>query len=229
MPHHKRFRHDYEWDAAEKEYGRAMELSPGSGTIRIWYSSFLVFRQRPEEAILVARRASELDPLSVEAQRVVADTLYFCRRFEETVEQCRRILSHHPDYYLAHLYKGMALVAQRRFEVAVDALETANQLGWNLLLTRAMLGWGLGKAGERERARKLVGDLLEEREQRYLPSFLVAIVFIGLGEHDKALDWLDKALAHRDSMLPCVEVAQIFDPLRSDPRCTDLLEHVGLG
>ena len=105
------FRHDYEWEEAGKAFRLALDLSPGSGAIRIWYSSFLVFQRRPEEAIREARLVSELDPLSIEALRVVADTLYFCRRFDETIEQCDLILSQSPDYYFGHFYKGMALVA----------------------------------------------------------------------------------------------------------------------
>jgi len=223
------FRHDYEWEEAEKEYQRAMELSPGSGTIWFWYSSFLVFRQRPEAAILEARRASELDPQSVEAQRVVADTLYFCRRFEETIELCRTILSHHPDYYFAHFYKGLALAAQDKLDEAVRTLETTNRLASSLPLTRAVLGWALGRAGETKRARELLRELLEEREGGYFPALFIAMVYVGLGELDRALEWLEKAFAQRDSLLPVLEVDQMWDPVHSDPRCTDLLERMGLG
>ena len=223
------FRYDYEWEKAEDEYRRALELSPGSGTIRFWYSSFLVFRQRPAEAIAEARLASELDPLSVEAQRVVADTLYFCRRFEETVEQCRLILSHHPNYYFAHFYRGMALVAQRKIAGALEALTTASRLASGPPLTRAVLGWALGRAGEQERARELLNELIEERRQDYFPNFLIATVWVGIGEHDRAFEWLEKAFVDRDSLLPVLEVDQIWDPLRSDPRCTDILERMGLG
>ena len=223
------FRYDYEWEKAEDEYRRAMELSPGSGTIRFWYSSFLVFRQRPAEAIAEARLASELDPLSVEAQRVVADTLYFCRQFEEVVEQCRLILSHHPNYYFAHFYKGMALVAQQKFAGALEALTTASRLASGPPLTRAVLGWALGRAGEQERARELLRELIEERRRDYFPNFLIALVWVGLGEHERAFEWLEKAFVHRDSLLPVLEVDQVWDPLRSDPRCTDILERMGLG
>ena len=223
------FRYDYEWEKAEDEYRRAMELSPGSGTIRFWYSSFLVFRQRPAEAIAEARLASELDPLSVEAQRVVADTLYFCRQFEETVEQCRLILSHHPNYYFAHFYKGMALVAQQKLVEALEALTTASRLASGPPLTRAVLGWALGRAGEQERARELLRELIEERRQDYFPNFLIAMVCVGLGEHERAFEWLEKSFVHRDSLLPVLEVDQVWDPLRSDPRFTDILERMGLG
>ena len=113
------FRYDYEWEEADKAFRRALELSPGSGAIRIWYSSFLFFQRRPEEAIREARLVSELDPLSNEAQRVVADTLYFCRRFDETIEQCDLILSQSPDYYFGHFYKGLALLALEQFSDGV--------------------------------------------------------------------------------------------------------------
>jgi len=223
------FRYDYEWENAEKAYERAMELSPGSGTIRIWYASFLVFRQRPEQAIFEARRASELDPLSVEAQRVVADTLYFCRRYDETVEQCQLILSHHPNYYFAHFYIGMALVGQQRPCEAVEALATAKRLAGETPMTRSMLAWASAKAGNATLARELLEALEEERKRSYFPSFLIALVYNGLGDVDPAFEWLERGLADRDALFPVLEVDQTWDPLRSDVRFTSILERMGLG
>ena len=223
------FRYDYEWEKAEKAYKRAMDLSPGSGTIRTWYASFFVFRQRPEQTILEARRASELDPLSVEAQRVVADTLYFCRRYEETIEQCRLMLSHHPNHYFAHFYLGMSLVAQGKLNEAIESLEIANRLADGPPLTRSMLAWALGKAGKRDDARSLLDGLLEERKRSYFPSFLIALVCNGLGETEQSLEWLEAAFADRDALLPVLEVDQTWDGQRSDARFTSLLERMGLG
>ena len=96
-------------------------------------------------------------------------------------------------------------------------------------LTRAVLGWALGRAEKHERARELLEELIEERRQDYFPNFLIATVWVGLGEHDRAFEWLEKAFVDRDSLLPVLEVDQIWDPLRSDPRCTDILERMGLG
>ena len=223
------FRYDYEWEEAEKAFRRGLELSPGSGAIRIWYSSFLFFQRRPEEAIREARLVSELDPLSNEAQRVVADTLYFCRRFDETIEQCNLLLSQSPDYYFGHFYKGLVLIALEQFSDGVDSLTTADRVASSVPLTRAHLGWSLGVAGKRRRARAILTRLTAERERSYFPAFFLAMVCVGLGETDKAFDWLEQAFADRDSLLPILEVDAIFDPIRSDARCTDILERIGLG
>ena len=160
---------------------------------------------------------------------MVADTLYFCRRFEDTIEQCDRILSHHASYYFAYFYKGMALVARDRMGEAVDSLNEANRLSSNLPLTRSVLGWALARAGETERARRSLEELTAARERSYFPAFLIAVISVGLGDKDLTFEWLQRAFVHRDSLLPILEVDYIWDPLRSDPRFTVLLERIGLG
>ena len=96
-------------------------------------------------------------------------------------------------------------------------------------LTRAVLAWSLGVAGKKRRAREILVRLAGEREGSYFPAFFLAVVCVGFGETDKVFDWLEQAFADRDSLLPLLEVDAIWDPIRSDPRCTDILERIGLG
>ena len=102
------FRYHYDWERACREYRRALELRPGHGTLRNWYSSFLLFQGHHERALAEARAASALDPLSVEACRLLAGNLYFCGLFDEAIEECERALELDPDYFFGFFFRGLA-------------------------------------------------------------------------------------------------------------------------
>ncbi len=119
------FRYHFDWQRAAREYRRALELRPGHGTLRNWYSSFLLFQGHHQQAIAEARAALALDPLSLEAYRVLAGNLYFCGLFDEAIEECDRALELDPDYFFGYFFRGFSNGGKEQYDLAVRDIEKA--------------------------------------------------------------------------------------------------------
>jgi adenylate cyclase len=225
----------YEWDwaAAEREYKLTVELNPNHADARQFYGLFLASRGRFEEAIGESRKALALDPLSLSAHFNMAWTYWFADRQDDVLEQVRRMLELEPDYFGAYWQMGAAYAALERYEESIEALQKSLTLGWNQL---ALAGLGTVSAiiGKRDEARRVLEQLLELRKQRRGDALSIARVYSGLGENDKALEWMERAIAERNMDLVNFEVEakigaqNILGKSMTDPRIIELLRRAGL-
>jgi len=219
--------YDWDWEGADREYRRAIELNPNYVTAHSWYAEQLSRMGRHDEAVAEARRAFELDPLSLVAQMIVAWILYFARRYDEAIEQAQRTLAREPDYPTALRVLGWAYEDTGRFDDAIAAHERAAELTDQQPNFRGQLGRAYALAGRTDEARAILDELLETGEETYVSSLDVATICAALGDHDRALDWLERAHAERADHLPYIKVNPRLDPLRSSPRFLRLMRRMG--
>jgi serine/threonine protein kinase/tetratricopeptide (TPR) repeat protein len=221
---------EYEWDwpGAEREFQRAIELSPGYATAHQWYSDYLSRMGRHREAHAQISRALELDPLSSPIRGMKGTVCYHARDFDGAVENYRLALESNPDQVLTRFYLGLALLAKGDTLGAIESMERADATSGGVPLTRAGLGYAFAAAGRRDEALRIDRELRSPREGPPVSSSFPAMVRIGLGDKDAAFRHLEEGFARRDSYLGHLKVAPVVDALRDDPRFQDLLKRLKL-
>ena len=219
--------YDWDWPGAEKEFRRALELNPSLVEAHLGYATYLATRGRFDDALTEDGFALSLDPASPRARVAALSHSYLSRRFDQTIEQCRKTIELAPNVGTPHALLGLALSQEGRFAEAIVAGEDGARLSGSPSHL-AMLGYVYAKAGNRNKAKKVIERLMEQSKQRYVCSFDMASIYAGLGDLDQALQWLEKAYNERSDCLPWAGVDLRLDPLRGDPRFQDLLGRIGL-
>jgi serine/threonine protein kinase/tetratricopeptide (TPR) repeat protein len=219
---------DWDWSGAERELRAAIELNPNYP--RVWQNlaETLLVVGRAEEATKLARRALEVDPLSLSANVMLAMTFYYGRCSNDAIEQGRKTLDLDPTFFPAHLNLGMAYEQEGQFSQAVTALQEARRQSNDSSLAMGTLGGTYASWGKKEEARKLLGELNDLASRRYVSQVPVAAIYLGLGERDQAIACLEKAYEERCARLIWLKMDPRFDSLRDDARFQDLLRRMGL-
>jgi TolB-like protein/Tfp pilus assembly protein PilF len=219
--------YDFDFSQATKEFQRAIELNPNYATAHQWYgNSDLVALARFDEAIAEVKRAIELDPLSLVINTDLGTTYYRARRYDEAIDQLRKTLEMDPGFYYARWNLGSALAAKGVLDVAIGEYQQARALSDNPLML-ALLAHAYGLSGNRVEAMKIVDELKELSKQRYVSAYSFALVYLGLGDKEEALRWLQKSYQDRaGDALRYIRVEPLLDPLRGDPRFEELVAKV---
>ena len=220
------FLYDRDWTHAEAELRHALDLNPGYATTHQWLGTFLVSRNRMDEALTSLRRALELDPLSLSANEVYGWALYSARRYPEAIAQFEKTLELDPGFGQALRYLGLTYLYLGRREEALETLERAGKALPAGSEIQADLALANALAGRPDEAQRLLGELLEASETRYVSPYVIASFYTGLGDEEKALDWLERAYDERVSNVIFLGVDPFFDRLREAPRFRDLLEKI---
>jgi serine/threonine protein kinase/tetratricopeptide (TPR) repeat protein len=217
----------YGWDqsAAERELRRAIELKPNYATAYHWLGIVFAFANRPDEAIATARRAEELDPLSLIISADAAFDLILSRRYDEAIAQAQKTLKLDPNFYYAHYLLGWAYLQKGMYSPAIAEARKSLELnpepyGKTILIA------ALAKSGGRTEALKLRDELKKEIGRRYIQSYYLAVADIALGEKDEALAALERDFADRATSYSYIPVDPLFDDLRADPRFVALMQKV---
>ncbi len=216
---------EWDWSAAEGEFRRALELNPDCVTAHHWYSLYLRALGRIDESLATIRRAQRLAPLSSSVSAGLVATYYYARHYERAMAAGREALELNPDLLNAHALLGMTYSEMGRHAEAVAQILELTSIcdepeAW------ALLGYCYGMAGQRGEARKILEHLRSRRG--YVAPFYLTLVHTGLGEHDAAFDYLERAYRSRDGDLTLVKVDPRVDRLRPDARFARLLERLGL-
>ncbi len=219
--------YDWNWQAAEEEYKRAMELNPNYATAHRLYAGFLAALGRSEEAMKAFHRAQELDPLSVVINMEGAWNLYMAREFEQSVEQSAKTLEIEPHFAPAHFTLGLAYEQMGEYKDAIQALEKTRDGSQGNPATLAGLGHAFAVAGQPGAALKILKELKEISKRTYVSPYALAIVYAGLCDHDRGFESLERAFRERDVWLVWLKREPRFDCLRSDTRFEDLLRRIG--
>lgn len=220
--------YDWDWAGARSELQRAVEINPNYAEAHYIYCYHFVHLGQFDEAVAELNRAMELDPLSVEYMAAAADVYKDARQYDRAIEQCRKALEMDRNYGEAYLFLGQAYEYKGVYAEAVAQYEKAAALIGFTPEIAASLGHACAASGRGDEARKVIGDLKEMSERRYVDPCLIAVIHAGLGEKDEAFGWLEKAYENRSGVLVHAKVEPMFDDLRDDPRFTNLLRRVGL-
>lgn len=222
-----RFNTYSDWSGAEKEFKRAIELSPSYAMGHQRYGFFLRAIGRNEEWLAELQRAHELDPVSLgssgNGRRYVSKGQY-----DQAIEVARKTLELYPDLPGPHTRLGEIYLLKGQFPEAIAEFQKAVSLSERAPRFLAPLGNAYGISAQRDEAITVLDELREQAKRRYVSPYEFAVVFTGLGEKDQAFVWLEKAYEEHAPRVRMLKVERMFDPLRSDPRFADLLRRVGL-
>lgn len=219
--------YDWKWVEAEREIKRTLALYPNHELAHSFYVNILLPQKRFDEALREARLAKKLNPLAEQASISLGAVFLFMRQYDEALQHFRDALELSQNNGVRRALLGRALVPQGKYVEAIaefrQAFETDPQPTY-----RAWLAYGYARAGQREEALKLLRELeAQARRERVSPIYF-ARIYAGLGEKEKALDWLQKTFDEHSDHILIVGQEPVYDPLRAEPRFQAILRGIGL-
>src|SRR5713101_1104344 len=222
------FSYDWDFEAAEREFQRALTLGQNDPTAHQWFSHYCIVRNRLQEALEENSRTLGLDPVSPLFNTSRAEILYNARQYDAAIAQARRTIDQYPTYPLAYIWLGSAYREKKMYKEALEQFSRGLKLSGNQPAVAALYGHALAVSGDVAGARKTLADLKQLAQTRYVSAIYFACVYTGLGDNKMALDWLDKAYKERNDRLVYLNVDPMADPLRSEPRFHDLMKRLRL-
>lgn len=222
------FIYDWKWDEAEREFHRAIELNPRYASAHQWLAFLLAARGQFDAALVEGHTALEIDPASVSIRRTVGWVYFYARRYAQAREHLSRAIEMNPLAVESYRMLGSTVAFQGENEEAERIFREALALPGSGAYSIAMLGWLLGRVGRRDEAEGLLLQLEAAREQGYVSPVAFAMVYLGLGDVQKALDWAERAYEERRGWVVYAKVNPIFDPLRNEPRFDALVSRMRL-
>jgi eukaryotic-like serine/threonine-protein kinase len=220
--------YDWHWPEAQSEFKRSLALNPSYPTGNHWHAEFVMTMGHPTEAIAKMKNSQELDPLSLIINVAIGWACYMARRYDEAIEQLLRTVELDPHYPVAHWILGLLYRITGRHNLAISAGEKAVDLSGGSPLTRAALAHTYGVSGRASEARQALDDLTQLAKRTYVAPHFFAGVYIGLGDNDRAMEYLEKSHDEHCHWLLYLHIDPSLDALRSTPRFQDLLKRVGL-
>lgn len=217
---------DWDWQTAEKEFRRAMELNPNYATAHHWYAEHLMWRGRFDEALQESEKARQLDPLSLIIAADNGAILYFSRRYDRAIDKFRSVLEVDPAFpraqMIQHAFVEKGMFAEARADLEKQRASTPTAWYW------CNLTYIYGRSGQTAQAQSALHRLLQEYKRRPVDTRMIAAAYAGIGDKEQTLAWLEKAYAQHSNELVGLKIDPAYDPLRSDPRFQDLIRRVGL-
>jgi TolB-like protein/Tfp pilus assembly protein PilF len=224
---HIHFQYDRDWAGAEREFKRAIELTPNYANAHLWYALSLMWTGRHDEALVEVTRARQLDPLLLAVNANVGFILAAAHRYDEAIAECRKTVDLDQNFPLGHYRLGQIYTLKGLYSEAIPELEKAVAVSRSSPRATAELGLAHALNGNRAEALRLVSDLITRSKQRYVSPFDVALIYAGLRD-PKTWDWLQRADRDRSPSLNFLVLSPAFAGIRTDPRFSALVRHIGL-
>ncbi|MGH7447439.1 MAG: TPR end-of-group domain-containing protein, partial [Longimicrobiales bacterium] len=218
---------EFDWSGAEAAFRRALELSPSNADAYDFYGRLCSALGRFDEALALVRRAQQLDPLAHRTD--VANALLRAGRSDEAALEAARAVEFEPEHARAHATLGWAFLKQGRTEEGLDELERAVELSPDTVQWLAQLGQARAMIGHEAAAREILHQLEQRASARFISPYHLAFVHTGLGEHDRALDLLERAVDEGSGSVSGLRGSFLLAPLREHPRFRALVERLDRG
>lgn len=219
--------YDWNWGKAEASFRRAVELNPSYGDAHQRYGLFLTVMGRFDEARAAMARAEAADPLSRITATIAAYPAFYSRDFEGAVRQLRRVIQIDPNFSMAHFRLGLTFAELGRFDEALAELETSMRLSGDRDVTAA-IGRVHAMRGVRAGAEAAMAELEARSKETFVSPYTYAVIHAALGDHQRAIDLLERAFDEKSYWIIYLNVDPALDPLRADPRFSDLRRRAGL-
>ena len=220
--------YDWQWHDAQAEFKRSLELNPTYPTANHWHAEYVMTMGRQVEAIAKMKNSQELDPLSLIINVAIGWASYMARRYDEAIEQLLRTVELDPNYPVTYWILGLLYRITGRYELAVTAGEKGVNLSGGSPMMHAALAHTYRMSGRAKEALQVLDDLTKLAKHRYVAPHFFAGIYIGLGENECAIDYLEKSYEEHSHWLIYLHIDPSMDALRSNPRFQDLLRRVGL-
>lgn len=217
---------DRDWRGAERSCRRSLAINPDSPDGHRAYAVLLSDLARHDEAIASARRAVELEPLSLITRAIEGHVLHYAGRNDEALVRLRSTLELENGFWIAHLLIGKVYLEQGKLEEALAAFEKARELSGANSETVSLIGFTHARRQDRKSALQALSEL--SSRAHYVPPFNIAMIYNGLGNREITFEWLEKAYADRDVRLTFLKVERKWDSLRSDERFRSLARRLEL-
>jgi tetratricopeptide (TPR) repeat protein len=221
-----RFLYDWDWEASERAYKKAIALNPSYAETYRWYGSLLGVQGRHEEAIEATETAWRLDPVSPLNACNAAARYFYAGRYDRALDICYGLLESDPDFWMTHWVIGWCYSQLGRHEEAVEEFkQTLEGVGFESLFR---VGCAYALAGRREEAMDIIRQFDEAVESQYIPAYYYAAIYGSLNDADKAFYYLDKAFEERHLHVVWEVTHPKYDGIRDDPRWKDHLKRLNL-
>jgi tetratricopeptide (TPR) repeat protein len=219
--------YDFDFSQAIKEFQHAIELNPNYAIAHQQYGNItLLALGRFDDVIAEGKRAIELDPLSLVINTDLGVDYHYARRYDEAIAQLRKTLEMDPGYYFAYVNLGQALEMKGARDSAIAEYQKARALNDDPSVL-GLLGHIYAVSGDKTEALKILDQLKELSKQRYVAAYSFALIYLGLGDKEEALHWLEKSYEDRaGSDIGYIRIDPLLDPLRGDPRFEALAEKI---
>src|ERR1017187_10213865 len=213
-----KFNYDWDWNGAATGFVKSIQHNPSYATAYQRYSLYLMAMGRTDDSVEQINKARELDPLSISISFSLGWRFYMARQYDRAIEQLRNTLEMDPSYELPHLVLGLSYAQKGNFGLAIPELRKAVELAHGTPLMTSALANAYARSGNSAEAERILSDLISDSKRQYVSPYYFALVYVGLGQPNKALDWLEKAFADRSNGLVFLKVDPALDDLRSNPR-----------
>jgi len=220
--------YDLDWQTAEKEFKRAIELNPNYATAHHWYAEHLGFRGRFEDAFRESDEAKRLDPLSLIIAADRGMLLYFARDYDRAIEQFRVVLEMDPDFPRGHMIEFVYAEKGMYAEALADIEANKQTFGAGIWYWSAKARV-CGQAGNEAEARRALRELEKMNKQHPVDPGAIAWALLGMGHREEALRWLQRAYEQHSNAMVIMKVEPLYDPVRKEAKFQELLGRAGLG
>lgn len=223
-----KFRGEWNWPEAEKEFKEAIRLNPNYASAHQWYANYLAAMRRFDEALAETNRTQELDKTSLIINSHFGLIYFFAGRFDDSIAACQKTVVLDPNFFVARRYLGLAYAQKEKYKEALEQYDKALALSKNSSLMKIERASVLALSGDVNRAQSELQELLELAKQRYISAYHIATIYVALKDRDNAFKWLDTAFTERADWMVFLDVDPRFNSLRSDARFTALLRRMKL-
>ncbi len=224
-----RFWYSWDWCASEEHSRQAIARNASYARAHMRYGHMLSNTGRHDEAIAQIDLARQLDPFSPIINTLCAEFRLHARRYEEVVALLARTLEIDPHFWVAHIVSAKIHQFLGRYDEALAAAQKASQFSAGNTEATALIGYTYARMGRRGEAEKVLGELHSLSSRKFVPPYNLATVYLGLGDSEKTLDWLEKAYQERDVHMVFLNVEPKWDVLRSSPRFQTIIRQISLG
>ena len=220
--------HDWQWEEAQQEFIRSLELNPTYPTANHWHAEYMMTMGRHAEAMARIKKSQELDPLSLIINVAIGWAHYMAREYDDAIEQLLRTVELDPNYPVTYWILGLVYRKTGRFQSAIAEGEKGVKLSGGSPLMRAALAQTYAESGRTTEASQVLDDLRELAKRKYVAPQFLAGIQVGLGEYERAIELLQQSYEEHSHWLIYLHIDPSMDRLRNNPGFQALLRQIGL-
>ena len=219
------FWYEWEWEVAEKQLQRALDLDPKNTDAHYAYAHLLASTGQYEKALTEIKLARELDPLSLGINAQEGQVLFFAKDYDRALDRLQKTIDLDGSFWLSHLFISRVYTEKGMHSEAVAEAKRAAELSGNSQ-SEAYRAYALAKWGKPSEARTVLNALLKSSTETYVPPYNIALAYNAVGEREKAIDYLEKGFSEKDVRMVFLKIEPQWDNLRAEPRFRDLMKRM---